>query len=50
MIMCVCTQIVHLFTKYDVDASGELDTNEIRKLMFESDVSPKLYSEHRCES
>lgn len=32
------TQIVHLFMKYDEDGSGELDVNEMRKLMFESDV------------
>lgn len=31
-------QIVHMFKKYDQDGSGELDVNEMRKLMFESDV------------
>lgn len=31
-------QIVHLFNTYDEDESGELDMNELRQLMLESDV------------
>eukprot|EP00904_Undaria_pinnatifida_P002728 jgi/Undpi1/12456/HiC_scaffold_5.g02127.m1 len=31
-------EIVHLFNKYDDDRSGELDINELRKLMLESDM------------